>query len=186
MRVLRYRSPNIIHHLFLLRGQHSPIEVMRIDGRHEHHSICIEVIFGEIGTMPYLNLSVLIEADQGLINGKGSKPPVELIEANQGLTEHVEALLVAEILDISQPIGNILRKHLDVLVIRTEILLCLVISLKHLDYRLSAHVAEVIRLQLFLLIKPWVIEYHMFFSDHSLLILVYLVVVVSPEEVPTE
>lgn len=186
MRIVGHCSPNVINHLLLLCGQHSPIEVMRVDGRHQNDSISIEVILREIGTMPYLHLSVLIEADQGLIDGKCSKPPIELIEANQGLTEHIETLLMTKILDISQSIRNILREHLNVLVIRTEILLGLVISLIHLHYRLVAHIPKVISLELFVLIQPRVVEYHMFFSDNPMLILVDLVVIISPEEVPTE
>lgn len=186
MRVVGHRSPDVINHLFFLRCQHPPIEIMRVYGRHQHDSISIEVILGEIGTMPYFNLPVLIESNQGLIDGKSSKPPIQLIEANECLTEHIETLLVAEILDISQPIRNILSEHLDVLVIGAEILLGLVISLIHLDYRLIAHIPKVISLKLFLLIQPRVIEYHMLLSDDPLLILVDLVVIISPEEVPAE
>lgn len=186
MRVVGHRSPDVINHLFFLGCQHSPIEIMRVYGRHQHDSISIEVILGEIGTMPYFNLPVLIESNQGLIDSKGSKPPIELIEANQCLTEHIETLLVTEILDISQPIRNILSEDLYVLVIGAEILLGLVISLIHLDYRLIAHIPKVISLKLFLLIQPRVIEYHMLLSDDPLLILVDLVVIISPEEVPAE
>lgn len=186
MRVVGHRSPYVINHFFFLRCQHPPIEVMRIYGRHQHDSISIEVILGEIGTMPYFNLPVLIESNQGLIDGKGSKPPIQLIESNQCLTEHIETLLMAEILDISQPIRNILSEDLYVLVIGAEILLGLVISLIHLDYRLIAHIPKVISLELFLLIQPRVIEYHMLLSDDPLLILVDLIVIISPEEVPAE
>ena len=72
----------VLDHFLLLRGQHPPIEVVRVDGRHEHDPVSIEVVLGEIGTVPHLHLPVLIEPDQGLIDGKGSKPPVEPIEAN--------------------------------------------------------------------------------------------------------
>lgn len=87
---------------------------------------------------------------------------------------------MTKILDISQSIRNILREDLNVLVIRTEILLGLVISLIHLHYRLVAHIPKVISLELFLLIQSRVIEYHMFFSDNPMLILVDLVVIISP------
>lgn len=186
VRVVRYCGPNVIDHFLLLRGQHPPIEVVRVDGRHEHDPVSIEVVLGEIGTVPHLHLPVLIEADQGLIDGKGSKPPVELIEANQRLTEHIQTLLMAEVLDIGQPIGNILGKHLDVLVIGAEILLGLVVRLVNLDDRLVAHVPEVVSLELFVLIEARVVEDHVLLSDYPVLILVDLVVIVSPEEVPAE
>lgn len=186
VRVVRHCGPDVINHFLLLCGQHSPIEVMRVDSRHENDSVSIEVVLCEIRTVPHLYLSVFIESDQGLIDRKGSKPSVKLIEANQRLTEDIQSLLMTKILDISQSIWDILSKHLDILVVGAEILLSLVISLINLDYWFVAHIPKEVSLEFLLLIEAGIVEDHMFLCNNSMLILVDLVVIVSSDEVPAE
>lgn len=136
--------------------------------------------------MPYFHLPIFIEADQSLIDRKGSQSSVKLIEPNKCLTEYIQSLLMAKILDISQSIGDILGKDLDILIVGTEILLSLVISLINLDDWFVAHIPEVVSLEFFLLIESRIVEDHMFLCNDSMLILVDLVVIVSSDEVPAE
>lgn len=76
------------HFLFLALAE-SLVKVVRVGSGHEDDAVVVEVIDGEVGSMPYFAMPVLIKADQRVVDAECADLAVDLIESSKCLTQDV-------------------------------------------------------------------------------------------------
>lgn len=58
--------------------------------------------------MPDPYPTVFVESYKGIIDGEGSEVGIEFVEADEGLAEYVDALVVGEVASVNEAEGNVL------------------------------------------------------------------------------
>ena len=78
------------------------------------------MVVGEIGVMPYFDLTLFVESDVVVADGEWSHSFVEVLETCERFRECVESLSVIEISDVAQSVGDVFRVNADILLIAAD------------------------------------------------------------------
>jgi hypothetical protein len=159
---------------------------VRGDGGHEDHAILPEMIFGELVVVPYPDVSLVVVADEGVVDGEGAHAVEEFMEADEGLTEGVESLFVTEVASVDESEGQVFGKNGDVPVVGAEVGRGVVVSSVDLNQRFFRLIPIVVSIEFFILVQLGIVLYQMFLGEISELVLVDLVVLVLLDELPGE
>lgn len=93
--------PDIHHHFLFLLGLDSFIKVIRVNSRHQYKISLLKMIFSKVSIMPHSHLPIFIETYHRVVNQKGPKMRIQLMESEKWLTQYINTLLMSETASIN-------------------------------------------------------------------------------------
>lgn len=85
--------------------------------------------------MPDSHVAVFVETNHGVFSPEGPEAGVELMEADKGLAEDVESLLMSEVASVDEAVRDVLSEYRDIFMVGAEVRASFIICSVGLNYR---------------------------------------------------